>query len=114
MKRKKRKNTLLKFVDEDPMNGLANLFDVGLVFIVGLMLTIFTAYRMQDLFDQNSKVTIVKQNDSGAMEIIKKDGLKIKTVKMTKEKAYGEGERLGIAYKLQDGSTIYVPDTGDE
>lgn len=115
MKKKvlKRDTSFLNFTDEDPLNGLANLFDLGLVFIVGLILTIFTAYKMQDLFDQKSKFTVMKQYEDGRMELIKKDGKKIKTVKMTKEKAFGEGERLGVAYKLKDGSTIYVPDTGE-
>ena len=38
------------FSDNDPMTGVANLFDIGLVFIVGLIVTLFTAYHLQDLF----------------------------------------------------------------
>ncbi|MBN1931365.1 MAG: DUF2149 domain-containing protein [Desulfobacterales bacterium] len=98
------------FRDDDPMTGVANLFDIGLVFIVGLLMTIFSAYRLQDLFDQKSEMTIMKQQNSGEMEIIIKKGTKIKATKVTREAAKGMGNRLGVAYRLEDGSMVYVPD----
>ena len=98
------------FRDDDPMTGVANLFDIGLVFIVGLLMTLFGAYHLQDLFDQNSKMTIVKQHDSGEMEIIVKEGKKLKASRVTQEAAKGMGNRLGVAYQLEDGTMVYVPD----
>jgi hypothetical protein len=98
------------FQDDDPMTGVANLFDIGLVFIVGLLMTLFSAYRLQDLFDQTSEMTIMKQKASGEMEIITKQGTKITATKITSEKAKGMGNRLGVAYRLEDGSMVYVPD----
>ena len=96
--------------ENDPMTGVANLFDIGLVFIVGLLMTLFSAYRLQDLFDQTSQMTIMKQKASGEMEIITKKGTKIKATRVSREKAKGMGNRLGIAYRLEDGSMVYVPD----
>ena len=98
------------FRDDDPMTGVANLFDIGLVFIVGLLLTLFSAYRLQDLFDQTSEMTIMKQHESGEMEIITKKGTKVKAMKVSKTRTAGQGERLGIAYRLDDGSMVYVPE----
>ncbi len=98
------------FRDDDPMTGVANLFDLGLVFIVGLLLTLFSAYHLQDLFDQNSEMTIMKQHKSGELEIITKKGKKINAMKVSKTKASGKGERLGIAYRLEDGTMVYVPE----
>lgn len=98
------------FSDDDPMSGVANLFDIGLVFIVGLLMTIFSAYQLQDLFDQKSEMTIMKQSSSGEMEIITKKGTKVKAMKVSKSKASGNGERLGIAYRLEDGTMVYVPE----
>ena len=98
------------FRDDDPMTGVANLFDIGLVFIVGLLMTLFGAYHLQDLFDQNSQLTIMKQHQSGEMEIITKKGTKIKAMKVSKTKTTGQGERLGIAYRLEDGTMVYVPE----
>lgn len=98
------------FRDDDPMTGVANLFDIGLVFIVGLLMTLFGAYHLQDLFDQTSKMTIVKQHESGEMEIIVKEGTRLTATKVTREAAKGMGNRLGVAYRLKDGSMVYVPD----
>jgi hypothetical protein len=98
------------FRDDDPMPGVAHLFDIGLVFIVGLLLTLFSAYRLQDLFDQTSEMTIMKQNASGEMEIITKKGTKIEATRVTREMAKGMGNRLGVAYRLENGSMVYVPD----
>ena len=110
---KKRNNPLLNYNnkdDEDPMGGVANLFDIGLVFIVGLIVTLFSAYHLQDLFSEKSNFTIMKQDEAGRMEIITKKGKKIKAIKITKDKAKGMGQRLGVAYKLADGSMVYVPE----
>jgi hypothetical protein len=96
--------------DNDPLTGVANLFDLGLVFIVGLIITLFSAYQLQDLFSEKSNFTIMKTDESGRMEIISKKGKKIKAIKVTREKAKGRGERLGTAYRLEDGAMIYVPD----
>ena len=96
--------------EDDPLGGVANLFDIGLVFIVGLIVTLFTAYHLQDLFSEKSEITIVKKSKDRDMGIITKKGKKISAVKVTKQKAQGRGERLGVAYKLDDGSMIYVPD----
>lgn len=98
------------FADNDPLTGVANLFDIGLVFIVGLIVTLFTAYHLSDLFDEKSELTIMKQNQNGAMELITKEGKKIKAVKVSRETVQGQGQRLGIAYRLKDGTMVYVPE----
>lgn len=98
------------FSDNDPLTGVANLFDIGLVFIVGLILMLFSTYHLQDLLSEQSEMTIMKKSRNGEMEIITKQGKKIKAVKVSRQKAAGKGERLGVAYKLEDGSMVYVPE----
>jgi hypothetical protein len=102
-----------EIAEEDPLSGVANLFDVSIVFIVGLMLTLFTVYRMGDLMDSNSEVTMVKTNAQGEREIIVKKGTRIEAYKVTGKTAAGEGERLGTAYRLANGQIIYVPEGPD-
>lgn len=94
----------------DPLTGVANLFDIGLVFIVGLIVTIFSAYNLPDLLSEKSEVTLLKMSKNKEMEIIIKKGNKIKAMKVTKQKAKGRGERLGVAYRLEDGTMVYVPE----
>ncbi len=100
--------------EEDPLSGVANLFDVSVVFIVGLMITLFSVYRMGDLVDAKSEVTMVKTNAQGEREIIMKKGTKITAYKVTGTTMQGEGERLGTAYRLTSGQIIYVPEGPEE
>jgi hypothetical protein len=96
--------------DEDPLAGVANLFDVSVVFIVGLMISLFSIYRMGDLMDPNAEVTMVKTNAAGESEVIIKKGTEIEAYRVTGEQLAGDGERLGTAYRLANGQIIYVPD----
>lgn len=96
--------------EDDPLAGVVNIFDVSVVFIVGLMIALFSVYRIGDLIDPNSEVTLVKTNEDGVREIVVKRGTEIEAYELTGETLGGEGERLGTAYRLADGQIVYVPD----
>ena len=96
--------------EDDPLAGVVNIFDVSVVFIVGLMIALFSVYRIGDLIDPNSEVTLVKTNEDGVREIIVKRGTEIEAYELTGETLGGEGERLGTAYRLADGQIVYVSD----
>ena len=64
---KKRRRIIGKEADlhqEDPMSGVANLFDVGVVFIVGLIGALISAYSLLDFFSPKTEITMVKKNCS--------------------------------------------------
>lgn len=96
--------------EEDPLSGVANLFDVSVVFIVGLMISLFSVYRMGDLMDPDTEVTMVMTDAEGQSEIIVKRGTEIDAYEVTGEALSGDGEKLGTAYRLANGQIIYVPD----
>ncbi len=96
--------------DEDPLAGIANLFDVSVAFIVALLIALFALFSAGTLLDKNSKVTLVKQTENGEMEIITKQGAQIKAQKITDKTLSGQGTRLGTAYRLANGQVVYVPD----
>jgi len=100
--------------EEDPLAGVANLFDVSIVFIVGLMITMFSVYNMGDLMNAESDVTMVKTDANGQQEIIVKKGETITAYKLSGETGKGDGTRLGTAYRLANGQVIYVPETGED
>jgi hypothetical protein len=95
---------------EDPIAGVANLFDASVVFIVSMMIALFMAYNMMDLLDPKAKVSMTRRGADGSLEIITREGAEIKVEKVTDKKLGGEGERLGAAYRLKDGRVVYVPD----
>ncbi|HCS76815.1 MAG TPA: hypothetical protein DHO02_03445 [Syntrophaceae bacterium] len=95
---------------EDPISGVANLFDASVVFIVSMMIALFMAYNMIDLLDPKSEVTITKKGADGKIEVLVKKGKEIKVRKVTDKRLSGEGTRLGTAYQLKDGKVVYVPE----
>jgi hypothetical protein len=94
----------------DPMSGVANLFDTAVVFISALLLALMTLFDTQDLFKKDSRFTLIREDGQQEMTIIQKEGKRIKAVKMYREEASGRGVRLGVAYRLEDGTMIYVPE----
>jgi hypothetical protein len=95
---------------DDPMNAMANLLDIFLVFIVALLISFLSAFQLQELLSPDSNVTVMKQSPDGEITIVAKQAQKIEAVKITKSEAEGKGVRLGVAYRLEDGSMVYMPD----
>lgn len=101
---------LFKAKHEEPLQGVANLFDVALVFIVALLLSLMASYQVLDFFNPDSEITVMKKVEN-QWQIITKKGQEVKVKKMTDRKVGGdEGMRLGTAYQLKDGRVIYIPD----
>lgn len=100
--------------DEDPLSGVANLFDVAMVFAVALLVMLVVSYSVPELLDDESDLTVVKNPGQPNMQIIIKEGKTLKTLNMTEELAGGQGNRMGTAYRLESGEIIYVPDDGKE
>ncbi|MEM8894397.1 MAG: DUF2149 domain-containing protein [Bacteroidota bacterium] len=94
----------------DPMNSMANLFDVSIVFIVALFFALFMAYSTLDLFNPDSELVITKTMPNGEIQIITKKGQEVKIEKVTETSESGRGVKLGTAYKLEDGRVIYIPE----
>lgn len=109
----RRKKSLLETEEpliEDPLTGVANLFDLSVVFIVSLIVSLFMVYHLIDLLNPRSEFTMVKKVPNGELEFIIKKGKEIKVKKVTKKELQGEGIKLGTAYQLKDGRIVYVPE----
>ena len=95
---------------DDPLAGVANLFDASIVFIVAMMLALFSALNMMDLLDPNSEVTVAKKNAKGEVEVLTKKGSEITVTRVSDKPLSGAGKRLGTAYQLPNGKVVYVPE----
>jgi len=107
-----RKRRLLRTQeDSDPLSVLTNLFDVSMVFAVALMVALVTRYKMNEVFSKDD-FTMVKNPGTEQMEIITKKGEKIEKYKPSEddEKSGTRGKKVGVAYQLDDGQIIYVPE----
>jgi len=97
-------------MEDDPMGGLTNLFDIAMVFAVALMLALLTYHSLPELISE-SDVTLVKNPGTKDMEIITKQGEKVEIQKVTNETIGGMGRKLGTTYMLKSGEVIYVPES---
>lgn len=107
-----RRNLLRKDEDSDPMSVVSNLFDVAMVFAVALMVALVSRYNMTEMFSQED-FTMVKNPGKENMEIITKEGEKINRYTPSEDQERRDGTRgrkVGIAYELENGEIIYVPE----
>ena len=95
----------------DPLAGIAILFPLGLVFAVGLLLSLW-ALGLQDLLTAK-QLTIVSNPGAADMVVyVRKDGELERVTLSADPQAVYEGTVLGSLYRRPDGSFIYVPAAG--
>ena len=107
-----KRNLLRREEDNDPMSVVSNLFDVAMVFAVALMVALVTRYNMTEVFSKED-FTMVKNPGKDNMEIITKEGDKINKYTPSEDQSTKngkKGKKVGIAYELENGEIIYVPE----
>jgi hypothetical protein len=90
----------------DPLDGLVNLFDLGIVLAVAFLLAALQSVNLTDLLTKTN-VTVLRTDANGQTVIIK-EGDEVKTVKLSDQTVAGTGQRLGEVYRLTDGRLVYV------
>ena len=100
--------------DQSPLSGVANIFDVAMVFSVALSVMLVVSYHIPQLLDPDADLTVVTNPGQPDMQITIPDGTPSAVMTITDRIGGGEGEVLGTAYKLADGKVIYVPENGNE
>jgi hypothetical protein len=100
--------------DHDPLLGLINLFDASMVLVVAMLLALLSKGNVADMAARLSQqdVTIVTNPGKPDMEMVIKRGNKIEKLKATGETGRGAGQRLGTAFRLDNGEVVYVPEGG--
>lgn len=95
---------------EDPILSVVNLIDIFLVIIAALLITV-AQNPLLNAFTK-SDVTVITDPGQPSMQMIVKKGEKIE--KYTASGAIGEGEgaKAGTAYRMKDGTMVYVPEGG--
>ena len=96
--------------DDDPVLSTINLIDVFMVVIGMLMIAVIN--NPMNPFAQD-KLTIIRNEGQPNMEIITKEGQKVTRFKASGASGEGDGEKAGTAYRMKDGTMVYVPATPD-
>lgn len=101
-------NRLMEEVeDDDPILSVVNLIDVFLVIIAALLLAV--ANNPVNPFS-SEPVTMIRNPGKPDMEVVIKDGQKIERYQASGSIGEGQGSKAGVAYRMQDGSMVYVPE----
>lgn len=90
----------------DPLAGLVNLFDLGIVLALAFLLAALQSVNLTDLLTRQN-VTVLR-TEANSQTLIVKQGETIKTVKLSKKTVTGSGRPVGQVYRLADGRLVYV------
>lgn len=93
---------------DDPILSVVNLIDIFLVVIAALLITVAQNPMLNPFSKQD--VTVITDAGKPSMEIVVKKGEKIERYKSSGAVGSGDGEKAGVAYRMKDGSIIYVPE----
>ena len=96
---------------EDPILSVVNLIDIFLVIIAALLITVAKNPLLNPFSRQD--VTIITDPGKASMEMLVKKGTKIERYKATGRIGEGEGAKAGTAYRMKDGSIVYVPEADE-
>lgn len=98
--------------DGDPLGGVVNLFDASMVLVVALILALAGSASLAEVAARMSTrdITIVTNPGRPDMGMIVKRGERIERLRASEERGAGRGQRLGVAYRLESGEVIYVPE----
>ena len=96
----------------DPLVGVVNLFDASMVLVVALLLALAGADSLAEIAARMSQkdITIVTNPGKPDMEMIVKRGELMERLQSSELQGAGKGTRLGVAYRLESGEVVYVPE----
>ena len=103
-----RRSRLIPDRHDDPIEAMANLFDVALLIGIGFLIVALTGFGLREMISSED-VTIVKNPGGKNMELITKRGRSIERLKATGATGQGVGVQVGAVYRLEDGTLIWVP-----
>lgn len=92
---------------DDPILSVVNIIDVFLVIIAVLLIAVMEN-PMNPFTTQDA--VVIKNPGKENMEMLVKQGKELKQYKSSGRIGEGQGAKAGTAYRLKDGSMIYVPE----
>ncbi|GIX23576.1 MULTISPECIES: DUF2149 domain-containing protein [Caldimonas] len=85
--------------DDDPMSSAINLVDVFLVLVVALLIAVSMARQHEAM----------AEGDAAPDLVVREPGREVR-YRGSGSTGEGQGVRAGVAYRLRDGSIVYVPE----
>jgi hypothetical protein len=89
----------------DPLDGLVNLFDLGIVLSVAFLLAALSSLDLTNALTSKSAENATRPADA----VIKQKDQQVKDVQLKPgERVVGRGQPIGTVYRLSDGRTVIV------
>lgn len=85
-------------LDDDPLSGVANFFDLGVVFALGFILALIGYARLES------------KSPRPAGEAVPDALERLDRYRPGDGRSTGRGQRLGVAWRLDNGDVVYVPE----
>lgn len=85
----------------DPLDGLVNLFDLGIVLSLGFLLAALSSLKLADTVTEHGlqrPADVISVRPDQEVRQVPEDGRKV----------IGRGSEIGKVYRLDDGRLIYV------
>lgn len=86
----------------DPLDGLVNMFDIGIVLAVAFLLAALSSLGLEGAVSDKGLVK------PALGEVTTKPGEEVKDVPANGTKTVGRGTPVGTVYRLADGRLVYV------
>jgi hypothetical protein len=91
----------------DPLDGLVNLFDLGIVLSVAFLLAALSSLDLTSALTSKSKA---ERPTRSADAVVANKDQQVKELKLEPgQRVVGRGEPVGTLYRLNDGRTVLVP-----
>jgi hypothetical protein len=89
----------------DPLDGLVNLFDLGIVLSVAFLLAALASLDLTNVLTDDDAA----QAAAAAAQVTVQDGQSANELELSPgEEVIGRGQPIGTVYKLDDGRTVIV------
>jgi hypothetical protein len=89
----------------DPLDGLVNLFDLGIVLSVAFLLAALSSLNLTDELTSKSKTEAIRPADA----VVASKDETVKQIELKPgQRVVGRGEPVGTVYRLSDGRTVIV------
>lgn len=90
----------------DPLDGLVNLFDLGIVLSVAFLLAALSSLNLTGALTSKSRAARATRP---ADAVVAKKDQQVKEVELDPaERVVGRGQPIGTVYRLSDGRTVIV------
>lgn len=89
--------------EDDPLDGVANFFDLGVIFALGFMVPLIARLSVTP-----SRSGTQSKDDSAKVQADQR--VPLERYRPSTDHLAGDGQRLGVAYRLENGDVIYVPE----